>query len=47
MPFTEADDALIAREPGASTAHLRRVAGVKPRRAVDVVRALRESRDQR
>jgi prevent-host-death family protein len=47
VPYTEADDALVVREPAASAADLGSVAGVKLRRAVDPVRLLRDSRDQR
>lgn len=47
VPYTETDDALVVHEPTASTAALEHVAGVKLKRAVDLVRVLRDSRDQR
>lgn len=47
VPYTHAHDELTLHEPTASTTDLRRVAGVKLKRTVDVVRILRDSRDQR
>jgi prevent-host-death family protein len=47
VPYIEADDALVVHEPTASPAALKRVAGVKLKRAADPVRMLRDSRDQR
>lgn len=47
VPYTEAEDALVVREPTVSTADLKSVAGVKLKRAIDLVRILRDSRDQR
>jgi prevent-host-death family protein len=47
VPYTDADDALVVHEPTASAAALKRVAGVKLKRPADLVRMLRDSRDQR
>jgi prevent-host-death family protein len=48
VPYTDVDDALVVHEPTASpAAALKRVAGVKLKRAADLVRMLRDSRDQR
>jgi prevent-host-death family protein len=47
VPYTEAEDALVVREPTISTADLKALAGVKLKRSIDVVRLLRDSRDQR
>jgi prevent-host-death family protein len=47
VPYDAGSDALAIEEPTASTASLKRVRGVRLRKRVDVVRLLRESRDQR
>jgi prevent-host-death family protein len=47
VPYTEADDVLVVHEPTASPEALKRVAGVRLKRAADLVRMLRDSRDQR
>ena len=47
VPYSEAEDTLLVREPTVSTADLKSVAGVKLKRGIDLVRILRDSRDQR
>jgi prevent-host-death family protein len=47
VPFEEAGDRLVVREALRPVSDLRRVRGVKPRRRVDVMRLLRESREPR
>jgi antitoxin (DNA-binding transcriptional repressor) of toxin-antitoxin stability system len=47
VPYDEHPDGLVIREPRRPGEDLRKIRGVKPRRAVDVVRLLRVSRDQR
>jgi prevent-host-death family protein len=47
VPYGGTDDGFVVREPTRPTAALDGVAGVKPKRRVDIVRLLRESRDQR
>jgi prevent-host-death family protein len=47
VPFAEPNDGFVVHEPTRPITDLRTVRGVKLRRAVDVVRLLRESRDQR
>lgn len=47
VPYAEAHDEFTVHEPTASTADLKRVTGIKVKRAVDVVRILGDSRDQR
>jgi prevent-host-death family protein len=47
VPYDEAADGFVIQEPSRPTAALRMLRGVKPRRAVDVVTLLRDSREQR
>lgn len=47
VPYEEADDGLVIEEPTAPLRGLKDIPGVRPRRAIDVVTLLRESRDQR
>lgn len=47
VPYEEADDGLVIEEPTAPLRGLKNVRGVRPRRRIDVVELLRESRDQR
>lgn len=44
---SDEDDGLRVREPKRPREDLKRLKGVRPRRAVDVVRLLRSDRDQR
>ena len=47
VPFTEREEEFVVSEPTRSVLDLKRVPGVKVKRGIDVVRILRESRDQR
>ena len=47
VPYEEHADGFVVREPKRAAKDVRKVRGVKPRRVVDVVKLLRESRDQR
>ena len=47
VPYDEHADGFVVQEPTRPAASLGKVRGVKPRRPVDVVKLLRESRDQR
>ena len=48
VPFVEEGyDDFRVYEPSASPAALKKIRGVRPRRAVDVVKLLRQGRDQR
>jgi prevent-host-death family protein len=47
VPYAETDDGFVVHEPTGSVADLKGAPGIKPKRRVDVVRLLRESRDQR
>jgi prevent-host-death family protein len=48
VPFEKAAAGdLRVDEPSASPAALKKIRGVRPRRAIDVVKLLRQSRDQR
>jgi prevent-host-death family protein len=47
VPYDERDDGFVVHEAERPAGEVRRVRGVKPRRRVDVVRLLREDRDQR
>lgn len=47
VPYAETDDGFVIHEPTASPVALDGVRGVKPKRRVDIVRLLRESREQR
>ena len=47
VPYAEADDGFVVHRPTRPAAVLRMIRGVKLKRAVDVVRLLRDSRDQR
>ena len=47
VPYTTAEDTLVVREPTVSAADLKSVAGVKLKRGIDLLRILRDSRDQR
>ena len=47
VPYKEADDGLVIEEPAAPPAGLKNVRGIRPRRPIDVVALLRESRDHR
>jgi prevent-host-death family protein len=47
VPYTETGEEFAVHEPTCSTADLKSVHGVKLKRGVDLVRILRDSRDQR
>ena len=47
VPYTEAEDVFVVHEPTVSAADLKGVAGVKLKRGVNLLRILRDSRDQR
>jgi len=47
VPYDERADGFVVQEAEHPAAHLRKVRGVRPRRRVNVVRMLREDRDQR
>jgi prevent-host-death family protein len=47
VPYDERDDGFVVHEAQRPAAEVRKVRGVKPRKQVDVVRLLREDRDQR
>lgn len=47
VPHAETDDGFVVHEPTRPAADLKSVPGIKPKRRVNVVRLLRESRDQR
>jgi len=47
VPYGEADDRFLVHEPTRPAAAIRAVRGVKPKKAVNVVALLRDSRDQR
>lgn len=47
VPYQENPDDFLVHEPPRSPASLGRVRGVKPRHRVDVVKLLRESREER
>ena len=47
VPYEEHADRLVIREARRPVEELRRIRGVRTRRPVDVVRLLRDSRDQR
>jgi prevent-host-death family protein len=47
VPYDERDDGFVVHEAQQPAADIRKVRGVKPRKQVDVVRMLREDRDQR
>jgi len=47
LPYDEPADGFVVHEPERPASEVRRVRGVKPRERVDVVRLLREERDQR
>lgn len=47
VPFTEVKDEFVVDEPPRSMPDLKSVPGVKLKRGIDLVRILRESRDQR
>jgi prevent-host-death family protein len=47
VPYAESDDGFVVVEATEPAAAVRGVRGIKPKRAVDVVRILRESRDHR
>lgn len=47
VPYEEAHDGLVIEEPTAPLRGLKNIRGVRPRRPIDVVELLRESRDQR
>lgn len=47
VPYTEPGDDFVVHEPTWSAADLKSVPGVKLKRGADLVRILRESRDQR
>ena len=46
-PYEDAEQGLAIEEPSEPLKGLKRIRGVRPRRAVDVVGWLRESRDER
>ena len=47
VPYEETEDRLTIEEPTAPLGGLKKIRGVRPRRPIDVVKLLRESRDQR
>jgi prevent-host-death family protein len=47
VPFTEKEDEFVVHEPTRSIPDLKSVPGVKLKRGIDLVRILRENRDQR
>ena len=47
VPYEETEDRLTIEEPTAPLTGLKKIRGVRPRRTIDVVKLLRESRDQR
>ncbi len=47
LPYDERDDGFVVHEAEQPAAEVRKMRGVKPRKRVDVVRMLREDRDQR
>jgi prevent-host-death family protein len=47
VPYDERDAGFVVHEAQRPAAEVRKVRGVKPRKQVDVVRLLREDRDQR
>ena len=47
VPYAETDDGFVVHEPTRAVADLKGVPGIKPKRRVDIVRLLRESRDER
>jgi prevent-host-death family protein len=47
VPYSESEDGFVVLEASAPPTALKNVKGIKPKRAVDVVQLLRESRDQR
>jgi prevent-host-death family protein len=47
LPYDEPGDGFVVHEPARPASEVRRVRGVKSRKRVDVVRLLREDRDQR
>ena len=47
VPYSEGDDGFVVLPAQEPVRMLRTVKGVRPKRAVDVIRVLRESRDQR
>lgn len=47
VPYVETDDGFVVHEPTRSAVDLESVPGIKPKRRVNIVRLLRESRDQR
>jgi prevent-host-death family protein len=47
VPYEERFDEFRIEAPTLSRRELKKIRGVRPRRSVDVVRLLRESRDQR
>jgi len=47
VPFTEREEEFVVHEPTRSMPELKSVRGVKLKRGIDLMRILRESRDQR
>jgi len=47
VPYDERDDGFVVHEARQPARDVRKVRGTKPRRRVDIVRILREDRDQR
>jgi prevent-host-death family protein len=47
IPYDERAGGFVVHEAQQPASHIRQVCGVKPRKPVDVVRMLREDRDQR
>ena len=47
VPYAESEDRFVIDEPTQPATILRSIRGVRPKRTVDVVALLRESRDQR
>ena len=47
VPYAETDDGFVVHEPTRPVADLEGAPGIKPKRRIDIVRLLRESRDER
>ena len=47
VPYAESEDGFVVLEASEPPTTLKTVKGIRPKRAVDVVQLLRESRDQR
>ena len=47
VPYEQADDGLVIQEPTAALIGLTRIRGIRPKKRVDALALLRESRDHR